>query len=47
MIGLSEGSFVELQVVVRHLGLLLDVFVLELLQVRAYCSEVIHYGHNL
>ena len=38
---LGEGSLVKLQVVVRHLGLFLDVLILQFLEVRAYLPEVI------
>lgn len=47
MVGLSQGCFIKLEVIVGHLGLLLNVFILELLKVRAYLAEVVDDGEDL
>ena len=41
MVYLGKSGLVKLEVIVRHLALFLDVFVLQFLEVRAYLAEVI------
>jgi hypothetical protein len=47
VVGLSQGVLIELEVVVRHLALLLNVLVLQLLKVGANLTEIVNYGQHL
>lgn len=47
VVGLGQGGFVELQVIVGHLSLLLNVFILELLEVGAYLAKVVDNREHL